>query len=61
MKTKKTVADQPIPYLLNDAPIPYRIRVETPSPELRSFVVPKLSIQPSAPPAPESGLRLKVA
>lgn len=61
MKTKKIAADKPIPYTVTDMPVPYRIRVDTPSPELRAFVVPRLNVQPSAPLAPESGLRLKVA
>lgn len=42
----KPQADRPIPYALTDAPIPYRVRVDTPSPELRAFVVPRLGIQP---------------
>jgi hypothetical protein len=37
---------QPIPYAVTDLPIPYRVRVCTPSPELRAFVVPKLGVQP---------------
>lgn len=39
--------DRPIQYTLSavDTPIPYRVRVATPSAELRSFVVPQLSIQ----------------
>lgn len=60
-----TSIDQPIPYLVNDDPIPYRVRVTTPSPELRSFVVPRLGIlgsetPPDAPPsgAPPSGVVL---
>ena len=61
MKTKKNPADQPIPYTVTDMPVPYRIRVDTPSPELRSFVVPKLAIQPFIPGERESGMRLKVA
>ena len=38
--TTKIDLDIPIPFTLSDAPIPYRIRVETVSPELRAFVVP---------------------
>lgn len=61
----KTI-DPPIPYLVNDQPIPYRVRVSTPSPELRAFVVPKLGIQPVATTTvpveePKSETRLKVA
>lgn len=43
-----TRADQPIPYAVVDpnVPVPYRVRVCTPSLELRSFVVPVLGIQP---------------
>ena len=39
--------DRPIAYTVTDpdAPIPYRIRLETASPELRSFVVPRLGIE----------------
>ena len=49
MKTKKTAADQPIPFLVNDMPVPYRVRVDTPSPELRAYVVPRHTIQPFIP------------
>lgn len=56
----------PIPYVVTDLPIPYRVRVMTASPELRAVVVPKLGIQPVATetrPVEEekSGIRLKVA
>lgn len=71
MKTKQTskklAGNQPIPYTLTDIPVPYRVRVDTPSPELRAFVVPRNTIEtfaappPPIPAAPESGLRLKVA
>jgi hypothetical protein len=46
-KTSKLNVDQPIPFTVvdPDAPIPYRIRVATPSVELRNFVVPVLGIQ----------------
>ena len=57
--------DQPIPFTVVDLPISYRVRVATPSLELRKFVVPRNSVQVfSGPPVPEeapSGLRLKVA
>jgi len=53
--------NRPIPYLVTDLPIPYRVRVATPSRELRDFVVPRLGIQGSAPPDRASGLRLKGA
>ena len=65
-KTAKT-ADRPIPYTVTDpdAPIPYRVRVATPSPELRNFVVPKLGIRGfAARPAPveaPSAVHRKVA
>jgi hypothetical protein len=42
--------DRRIPYLVTDLPVPYRVRVATPSAELRALVVPKLGIQPVAPP-----------
>ena len=58
-------SNQPIPYAVTDLPIPYRVCVGTPSPELRAFVVPKLGIQPvpteTVPAAPASETRLKVA
>jgi hypothetical protein len=56
----KDAADRPIPYLVNDEPIPYRLsgcpRVMKPSAELLAFVVPKLGIVGSsaAPGAPAS-------
>lgn len=49
-----TAADQPIGYVVSDAPIPYRVRVGTASPALREFVVPVLGIKGSAVP-PETG------
>jgi hypothetical protein len=49
---------KPIPYTVTDLPIPYRVRVQTPSPELRAFVVPKLGVVPEA---PKSGRRLRAA
>ncbi len=58
MKTKQ------IPYTLAvdpDAPVPFRIRVETPSAEMRAFVVPmgaqRFSTEP--PVEEKSGVRLK--
>jgi hypothetical protein len=55
------VTDSPIPYLVTDLPIPYRVRVGTPSAELRRFVVPKLGIEvTSFPPDAQSETRLKV-
>ena len=63
--TKKT--EQPIPYLVTDLPVPYRVRVLTASPELRAFVAPKLGIQPVATVTlplleeEKSGVRMKVA
>lgn len=53
--------DCPIPFALTDVPVPYCVRVETASPALRAFVVPRLGVRASAPPAPESGARLRVA
>ncbi len=41
---KKTTIDQPIPYAVTDMPIPFRVRVGTPSSDLRSFVVPRLDV-----------------
>jgi hypothetical protein len=61
MKTDKIPADQPIPYLVNDLPVPYRIRMDTPSHALRAFVVPELNVQTFFPSEPESGIRMKVA
>ena len=63
----KSDIDQPIPFTVvdPDAPIPFRVRVATPGPEMRSFVVPALGVRGIAePPVPEerrSGPRLKVA
>jgi hypothetical protein len=37
-----------IPYVLVDAPVPYRVRVAIASPALRSFVVPRLGIRGQA-------------
>ena len=55
------VTDLPIRYLVNDAPIPYRVRVGTPSAQLRQFVVPRLGIEGSPfPPEAQSETRLKV-
>jgi hypothetical protein len=45
MNTSKL--DQSVPYIVTDLPIPYRMRVVTPSPELRAFVVPRLGVQGS--------------
>lgn len=60
--------NRPIPYVVTDLPIPYRLRVLTASPELRAFVVPKLGIQPVATVTvpileeeEKSGIRMKVA
>jgi len=59
--------NRPIPYVVTDLPIPYRLRVLTASPELRAFVVPKLGIQPIATVTlplleeEKSGVRMKVA
>ena len=47
--------DQPIPYTVTDldAPIPYRVRVDTPSAALRSFVAPRHTVPVfSVPPVP---------
>jgi len=66
----KPSIDKPVPYALPpfdpDQPIPYRACVLTASPELRTFVVPKLGIQPVATTTvpveePKSETRLKVA
>jgi hypothetical protein len=49
--------------LTEDAPIPFRLRVDPPSAELRAFVVP-MGVQrfSTEPPASEkSGVRLKAA
>lgn len=55
------VTDAPIPFLVNDAPVPYRVRVGTPSAEMRAFVVPQLGIEGTRfPPEAESGARLRV-
>ena len=71
MTKKTTKLDRPIPFTVTDpnAPVPYRVRVETASPDLRAFVVPRLGIrgyvQPQPPPAvradPPSGRQLQVA
>jgi|GEM_PF-2038515 len=59
--------DRPIPFTVTDpdAPVPYRVRVATPGPELRAFVVPSIHVPtfaaPPPPAAAESGPRLKVA
>lgn len=59
--------DRPIPFSVVDldSPVPYLVRVATPTPEMRSFVVPKIRVQVfTQPPVPEersSGPRLKVA
>ena len=42
------IKNTPIPYVLVDAPAPYRVRVATASPALRSFVVPRLGIREEA-------------
>jgi hypothetical protein len=55
------VTDLPIPYLVNDVPVPYRVRVGTPSPELRDFMVPVLGIKGSdIPPEAQSETRLRI-
>lgn len=65
--SKPLNVDRPIPFTVTDpdAPVPYRIRVSIPSPELRAFVVPSNRAPtfdaPPPPPAVESGPRLKVA
>jgi hypothetical protein len=61
-QSKNASNDSPIPYALTDVPIPYRVRVATASPTLRSFVVPRLGIR-GQPEAAErrSEPRLKVA
>ena len=67
MNKKNTATDRPIQYTVTDpdAPIPYRVRVGTPSAELREFVVPRLGIQglAAAPVAADrpSDIHLKVA
>jgi hypothetical protein len=58
MNTKNS--NQPIPYAVTDLPIPYRVRVATPSPELRAFVVP-YSQPVTFNEEPKSETRLKVA
>jgi hypothetical protein len=64
--SKPLNVDQPIPFTVTDpdAPVPYRIRVATPSPELRAFVAPSSRVPtfdaPPPPVAQESGPRLKV-
>jgi hypothetical protein len=55
--------NKPIPFALTelaeleldaDKPIPYRIRVSTPSPEMRGYVVPRHDVPTfSEPPVPE--------
>ena len=56
-------SDRPIPYTDIDAPIPFRLRVDPPSAELRAFVVPmgaqRFSTEPPA--SEKSGVRLKAA
>lgn len=55
------VTDLPIPYLVNDLPVPYRLRMGTPSPELRDSVVPVLGIKGSSiPPEAQSETRLRI-
>ena len=48
---------------INDTPIPFRIRVEIPSVELRAFVVPQgvQHFSTTKPVEEKSGVRLKVA
>jgi hypothetical protein len=56
-----TDLDQPVPYLVNDMPVPYRVRMMTPSPELRDFMVPVLGIKGSdIPPEAQSETRLRI-
>lgn len=52
--------DRPIPFTVTDpdAPIPYRIRVSTLSPETREYIVPRhdvptFSVPPEAPSEPQ--------
>jgi hypothetical protein len=61
-------SDRPIPYAVVDldAPIPYRVRVATPSHELRSFVAPVLGIEgqttrDAIPAERSSEIRIRVA
>jgi hypothetical protein len=50
------------PYIVNDQPIPYRLRVALPPPELRRFVVPRLGVRGSlVPPERASSVRLRGA
>jgi hypothetical protein len=42
------IKNTPIPYVLVDAPVPYRVRVMAASPALRRFVVPRLGIRGEA-------------
>jgi|HubBroStandDraft_2_1064218.scaffolds.fasta_scaffold25851_4 hypothetical protein len=60
MNTTKSAADRRIPYLVNDLPVPYRVRVETASPELRAFVVPRLSVRLYTPGDRASETRIRV-
>jgi hypothetical protein len=62
MKTKQNRSEKSLT-INPDAPVPFRIRVDSPSAELRAFVVPAGAQRFSTePPAEEkSGVRLKVA
>lgn len=55
-----TDPEAPIPFLVTDMPVPYRVRVGTMSPDLREFMVPTLRIKGSTVPLEdESETRLR--